>query len=488
MDNLENTNIFDDDFSDTKTEIALSVKEKEVTEEITKSELIDLAAKALDEQKKKNEKSIEYKYIFRTDGETLHYMHFRKEGSILYKWNNQYHEEQSEEVVKANIAKWLKGNVPNKFNSKNVNSIYQMLLHTVKPFETTKMTEIIIPTIDHWLLVNDKTGDVTAIKPDRSKPIRHQINYVVSKPGKFEIPKLGKSKYFDDFINSSMPDVEKRNIIQEFAGYSFCSDVRKQTMLMYVGKGANGKSIFIEVLASVHSKPVSVRIDKVHEYNNNLIDASLIYCTETNKRGFDQEFIKQAVAGDKVEIRGIYSKKQNAYITAKWIMIMNDMPRIDDYSDGMFRRVKIITWDKQFDGKNGNPQPIDNLAQLIINNDTEHFINWCLEGLQRLIRNGWSFTKSNDVEKALFDWKNSMDKVSLFVNEFNYQYSADQKLYTFKNDIFDRFNRWAEENYFEKMNSTTFWNRMKNIFPESKNEGEKKINGKRITYIRQVPQ
>lgn len=486
MDNLDN--IFNDDVI-TVDEPKFTVKaENDTEEEISKDELIKLASNILEKQKKKEEKSIEYKYVFGYEKDLERHMHYKKDGVILFKWNDEYWEEKQEEVVKSEISQWLKAYYPSKFTNKTVSSIYQMMVHTAKQFDSIKMNEIIIPTKKHWLLVDDKTGDVTAIKPDKNKAIRHQIKLTIDKPGKYTLPDISNEfTYFNEFIKSSMPDLEKQKIIQEYAGYSFCNDVRKQTMLMFVGKGANGKSIFIEVLASVHSKAVSVRIDKVHEYNNHLIDASLIYCTETNKKGFDQEFIKQAVAGDKVELRGIYSKKQNAYITAKWIMIMNDMPRIDDYSDGMFRRVKIISWDKQFDGKNGNPKPIDNLSDLIIKNDSESFIIWCLQGLQRLIRNKWQFTESKDVEKALFDWKNSMDKVSLFVNEYNYKYFADQSKHSFKNEVFAKFNSWADENNFEQMNSTTFWNRIKNIYPEAKNEVEKKVNGKRITYLKAEP-
>ena len=48
--------------------------------------------------------------------------------------------------------------------------------------------------------------------------------------------------------------------------------------------------------------------------------------------GFDQEFVKQAVSGDTVEIREIHGRKQNTELSAKWVMIMNNLPRIDDFN------------------------------------------------------------------------------------------------------------------------------------------------------------
>lgn len=60
---------------------------------------------------------------------------YRKDGQILFKWNGGYWQEQIEENVKEQIAAWLRLNHPVKFNSKNLNSIYTMLVATVKGFD-----------------------------------------------------------------------------------------------------------------------------------------------------------------------------------------------------------------------------------------------------------------------------------------------------------------------------------------------------------------
>jgi len=91
-------------------------------------------------------------------------------------------------------------------------------------------------------------------------------------------------------------------------------------------------------------------------------------------------------------------------------MLMNGMPHINDFSDGLFRRIQLITWDTQFDGKNGNPEPIPDLEKLIAESEMDDFIIWCLQGLQRLIKNKWKFTVADEVEKALDEWKTVLTK------------------------------------------------------------------------------
>lgn len=463
-------------------------------EQLTADQVAMLIGKAMaSKDEKKESQSIEYKYVFQ-DGKPSLYLHldYRKDGQILFKWNGGYWQEQAEELVKEQIANWLRLKHPLKFNSKNMNSIYAMLVATVRQFEEMDSRETIIPTKGYWLVM-DESGDFTAVEPNKDKPIRSQIDLVVDKAGPYKLPEKEqpfppkKNAHFHKFIKSSLGTGAKKSLVQEYLGYSLTNTVKKQVMQMWVGKGANGKSVLIYLLSKAHAKAVSVNIGKVHEYNNHLIGSSLIYCTETNKGGFDQEFLKQAVSGDTVELRGIYSKKQNAKLTAKWIMLMNGMPRIDDFSDGLFRRIQLINWDTQFDGKNGNPEPIADLEKLIAENEMDDFIIWSLQGLQRLVKNNWKFTVADDVEKALDDWKNSADKVRMFLSEYNYQYSADKTKHTSKKKIFDFFNQWADDNNFEQMNSTTFWMRIANIFPQIKADGEKKVNGDRIVHIKAEP-
>lgn len=466
---------------------------------LTEAEIIALAAQALAKSSEKKEaKTIEYLYIFREikiDGKD-HFFHydFRQEGNILFRWNGQYWKEQSEKQTKDEIAAWLRKHHVSRFTPKTTESIYKMLMITVQEFEPFQANEIIIPTKKHWLKVDDKTGEITAIVPTKDKPIRHQINMVVEKAGPFKLPEKEKpfppkkDRYFHRFIDSSLGTGTKKMLVQEFCGYTFTNTTRKQKMQFWSGDGANGKSVMLHVLSAAHGAAISVDISDVHRYNNHLVGASLIYATETDKKGFHQEFVKQAVSGDTIELRGIFSKKQNAKLTAKWIMSMNNKPLISDFSQGLFRRIQLIEWNASFTGEAGSGKPVEDLEKIIVANEMDDFIVWCLQGLQRMIKAGWNFTESDEVKAAIENWKTDADKVRMFVKYNNYEYVADQKEHSSKKKVFDFFNQWSEENGFDKMNSTTFWLRMANIFPQLKKDPEKKINGERVAYIKARPQ
>lgn len=468
----------------------------DVNNKITDEQVAKLISQLVNKtENKKETKTIEYRYIHReiSPGHFYHW-DFRQEGGFLFRWNDEYWKVQSEKTTKEEIELWLKTNHLDRYTPKTVESIYKMLMITIKEFEPFNDNEIIIPTKKHWLKVDPKTGDITAIVPTKDKPIRHQINMVVEKAGPFLLPAKEKpfppkkDRYFHNFIETSLGTGSKKMLVQEYCGYTFTNTTRKQKMQMWIGDGANGKSVMLHILSSAHGAAISVDISDVHRYNNHLVGTSLIYATETDKKGFKQEFVKQAVSGDTIELRGIFSKKQNAKLIAKWIISMNNKPLISDFSQGLFRRIHLIEWNNQFTGENGNAKPIEDLEKLIVANEMDDFIIWCLQGLQRMIKANWTFTESDEVKTAIENWKVDADKVRMFVKDNNYHYSTDKKEYTSKKKIFDFFNQWSEDNGFEQMNSTTFWLRMSNIFPELKKDPEKKINGERVAYVKAKPQ
>ncbi|AQQ43258.1 hypothetical protein A8E81_10685 [Burkholderia cenocepacia] len=409
---------------------------------------------------------------------------YRRQGSLLFKWTGEYWKQQEEEDIKGMISYWLKTNYPADFFARNLNSIYTMFANSVLKFEKEKIDGIIIPTRHHWLKIDEKTGNIKAIVPDRSQPVKYIIDVIVPAEGKFTIPKRIsaplKSK-FHKFLRTSLTDEAVRQVVQEFCGYTLTNSTRKQKMQWWVGKGANGKSVLIEILSSLHGNPVSVKISEVGQYNAHLVGASLVFATETDKKGFDQEFVKQAVSGDKVEVRAIYGKKQNAQLTAKWIMLMNDIPHITDFTDAIFRRVQLVNWTKQFTEATAD----ENLAHDIIRDEKEEVLFWCLEGLQRMIKADWKFTKADSIESSVTEWRNSADKVRLFFVERDYHYDDEKKKKNDKLAIFEAFNKWADQNNFERMSSVGFWMRASNIFPRLKEDPDMKDKntGRRAVHL-----
>ena len=110
------------------------------------------------------------------------------------------------------------------------------------------------------------------------------------------------------------------------------------------------------------------------------------------------------------------------------------MPRIRDYSDGLFRRVSIIKLDRQFLGNDDDPHLIDKLR-----GDLDAITSRVLDALGRLIDNGGQFTKPQSSEAAKSLWRAENNHVEQFLAECVYENANDRITVQ---ELYDKYASW----------------------------------------------
>ncbi|ACT51310.1 DNA primase family protein [Methylovorus glucosotrophus] len=429
--------------------------------------------------------TIESIYLDRTlaDNKTLYIDDYRRDVGNIYKWTSEYWEVQNPDDVRAEITNWLKNNHNTELSSRNVNSIFNVFYFKMEAFNKVNTNNLYIPTKTHWLVVDQTTGAIEAIKPNKSIPLTYQINIIIKQAGPYTPKETAVDSLFSKFINSSLPELDKQAVMQEFSGYCLTSCTKAHKFLFMKGGGGNGKSVHIAIMSTLIPNSVSVRMDTIGLYNDNLVDKNVIFTTETHKGGFNEELFKAATAGDKVEIRGIRKDKQSIKLIAKWILVGNNDFRIEDFSSGIARRMIIINWNESF---TNSKDIVRNLEQRIVDEELDIVLDWCLIGLQRLISNKLEFTRCEESEKALFDFLNHADKVRMFANDYQYEYSPEHKHFITKENLYNKFLDYVLKNGYEKLNAVNFWIRMKNIYPEIEKDikSDIKRDGKRVVFLK----
>jgi len=455
------------------------------------------------QEEKKDKSSIDFKYITRKKADGTTYMaDYRKDGDKVYKWTGEFWKFQEPNYLKKEINTWILVNFPSEYFARNLNSVYAMFTSAIKPFTTLKVEGIIIPTKIHWLKIDEKTGEITAIMPQKWQPIKYQVDIIIHHEGSYVVPANPiKDSLFENFLNTSLPrksDPEapyceqvkqtlgnakgqpsKQDLLSEYSGVSLTSVVKTQKILMNIGKGGDGKGVYQAIMTPIHGNVVPIDFADMDKYNAHLLDATLIVASEVGKGKYNSEFLKAAVSGDLVEVRAIYGEKKQGIITGKFLLSANNYPRIDDFSDGLFRRLMIIEWDNQFDDES---RDVD-LVKKIIKSELKLVLDWCLMGLQRVINNKWKFSEVEDSKRALNNLKSTSDKVRMFVEDMEMTFDGDKKQITIKEEIFKAYNKWANDNCFEEMNTTAFWTRLGNIFPKLKEDPNLKKHSKRAVYL-----
>ena len=185
--------------------------------------------------------------------------------------------------------------------------------------------------------------------------------------------------------------------LQEYLGYCLIPSTKGQKMLMLIGRGGEGKSrIGLILNAMFHSAMNVGNIQKVE--TNRFARADLEHRLLMVDDDMDMSalpktnYIKSIVTAEAkmdLERKGIQSYQGQLYV--RFLCFGNgSLTSLYDHSDGFYRRQLILTTKERHAGRKDDPFLVEKMLD-----ELEGIFLWCLEGLHRLIANGYSFTVSN---------------------------------------------------------------------------------------------
>ena len=220
------------------------------------------------------------------------------------------------------------------------------------------------------------------------------------------------------FCDDWHADDERRDLLQEAVGYSLTPDTSQETAFLLTGSGANGKSTLIRAIAAMLGDDLARAVD-LHKLGQpgdyqaaRLSGVRVIFSSEGRIEGtFSENTFKQLVSGDALAVRQIYHEDFELRPTCKVWWATNYLPRTSDTSESLYRRLKIIRFERHFDEVARDPGLADKLIE-----ELPGILNWALAGLQRLRQNG-RFTSSTAVTAEVAQYRNESNAVGLFLEE-----------------------------------------------------------------------
>ncbi len=87
---------------------------------------------------------------------------------------------------------------------------------------------------------------------------------------------------------------------------------------------------------------------------------------------------------------------------AKLIFSANEMPRTNDFSDGLGRRLQIVPFKAKFSANDEDFDPF-NTDKLMSDESRHYVLNLALNSLKRLLKNN-QFTKSKAIETEMIKY------------------------------------------------------------------------------------
>lgn len=235
--------------------------------------------------------------------------------------------------------------------------------------------------------------------------------------------------------------------VQEFIGYCLIPSNKGQRMMVIKGSGGEGKSqigVVLSRLFGCNMKDGS--IGKISE--NHFVRADLehtLLCVDDDMRMEalpKTNYIKSIVTAEAkmdVERKGIQSYQSDVY--ARFLCFGNGaLTALYDHSDGFWRRQLVLTTKDRPTNREDDPFLVEALSA-----ELEGILLWCLEGLQRLLRNSYKFTVNSKAAANLETIKRSSNNVLDFLDSESYfRYTADFSISS--KDLYEIYKLWCEDN------------------------------------------
>lgn len=265
---------------------------------------------------------------------------------------------------------------------------------------------------------------------------------------------------FQKYLDEVLPDKEKQRILAEFCGYIFIkpSVLKLEKMLILYGTGANGKSVFFEIINALlgieNTSNYSLQsLTDVNGYYRAKIGNKLVnYASELNGK-LATDIFKQLASGEPIEARLPYGNPFVLHEYAKLIFNCNELPKDVEHTNAYFRRFLIIGFDVTITEANQDKQ----LPQKIVKNELSGVFNWILQGLERvLIQKG--FSKCDAVDNARREYEKQSDSVKLFIDEF--EYATSSNAYTLIAELYLKYKTFAIEDGYRPVGKSNFMKRL----------------------------
>jgi putative DNA primase/helicase len=230
--------------------------------------------------------------------------------------------------------------------------------------------------------------------------------------------------------------------LQEFAGYCLTIDTSYELAIWLYGPAGSGKSTFLTGLQTMLGHKAGLLgladLEKNRFATANIPGKTLLISSEQPATMVTTTHILNAlISGEPLTIEGKYKNPFVITPHAKLVWAMNELPRIHEAGNGLFRRVKVVPF-PQLPESERDPK-----LKAEIKNEGAGILNWALDGLARL-RKRSKFEIPQCVLDATADFARKDDIPRLFVDECCKTGKPEDRVQA--SELYEAYTEWCLSN------------------------------------------
>lgn len=277
-------------------------------------------------------------------------------------------------------------------------------------------------------------------------------------------------------------DGDLRALIEEMVGYMLLRRNELGKSFILTGSGSNGKSTLIDMIkhflgennySSLSLEELGHRFKTAEIYGKlaNLGDDISSQYIENNA------VFKKLVTGETVNVerKGKDPFEFNNY--AKLIFSANQLPRINDTTDGLMRRLIIIPFNAKFSSKDNDFDPFIK-DKLLTDSAMKYFLRIAIEGLKRVIQRK-RFTMPEVVKQEMQQYEQMNNPILAFIEE---DYPIENQA---TSDVYRKYEVWCYENGCKPIKQINFSKEICDRLGFHTND-RPRINGKQTRIFRRI--
>jgi putative DNA primase/helicase len=263
-----------------------------------------------------------------------------------------------------------------------------------------------------------------------------------------------KCPQFLEFVHDILPESELP-LIQEIFGYLLIPVNKAQKSFVFVGAPNAGKSTLLSIAQEVLLGSENVSNIAWQALGDRFNKAELfgklanIFADLPSKAIDDGGMFKSLTGEDYVTGERKNKNPFNFRPYARLLFSCNDIPKnYSDRSDGFYRRLLIVRFDKSVPQERRDPNLRERIAS-----ERDGILMWALEGLRRLIASNYIFSETQRTRNELQRYKIESNGALMFIEECC---EVKEGAECVREQLFERYREYCIKNGMKSMSQTNF--------------------------------
>ncbi|MGN4756443.1 DNA primase family protein [Bacillus cereus group sp. MYBK227-2] len=264
------------------------------------------------------------------------------------------------------------------------------------------------------------------------------------------------------FNKIAVNDKKIRAILEEILGYILFRRNEFAATFILTGDGSNGKSSYLKIIRKLIGSDNASSLD-LNELDQRFKTAELFGKLANIGDDIGKGYIKESSIFKKLstgETLNVERKGKDPFDFtnyAKLIFSANEMPRINDFSDGLGRRLQIVPFKAKFTPNDDDYDPFIT-DKLLSDESMQYVLNLALKSLKRLLVEK-KFTTSKAVEDELIKYQEENNPIISFVNNEDVELER-----AVVGDVYLQYKVYCVENGFQCVSNVNFSKQVKHLY------------------------